>query len=173
MEAFPLFEKDTDIVIGMHYDPVDFIRKYMLRWLERMELEGTPLPPGSYDVREKVGLLVFICDSSSIYISPLSHSLVSPCNSNEFQQVASLSLGAFNTILQAKNLWKAQLFFFSLELTQGDMAGSSGVVAQFLLMTRQRRQSTSLTFSCCLSSPNLILTQKSLSGGRHGLTQKK
>ena len=68
VKAFPLFEKYTDIVIGMHYDPVDFIRKYMLRWLERMELEGTPLPPGSYDVRQKVGLLVFICDSSSIYV---------------------------------------------------------------------------------------------------------
>ena len=51
MEARPLLEKDADIVIGMHYDPVDFIRKYMLRWLERMELEGILVPPGSYDVR--------------------------------------------------------------------------------------------------------------------------
>jgi len=51
VEARPLLEKDADIVIGMHYDPVDFIRKYMLRWLERMELEGILVPPGSYDVR--------------------------------------------------------------------------------------------------------------------------
>ena len=57
--AHPLFEKDTDIVIGMHYDPVDFISKHMARWLERQELEGKPLPPGSYDLRFKVGLSLF------------------------------------------------------------------------------------------------------------------
>ena len=56
MEARPLYEKDSDIVIGMYYDPVFFIPKSMVRWLERRELEGKPLPPGSYDVRFKVRL---------------------------------------------------------------------------------------------------------------------
>ena len=54
MEAEPVYEKDTDIVIGMYYDPVHFIPKNMARWLECRELEGKPLPPGSYDVRFKV-----------------------------------------------------------------------------------------------------------------------
>ena len=54
VEAMPLYEKDTDIVIGMYYDPVRFIPKNMVRWLERRELEGKPLPPGSYDLRFKV-----------------------------------------------------------------------------------------------------------------------
>ena len=57
--AHPLFEKDTDIVIGIHYDPVDFISKHMARWLERQELEGKPLPPGSYNLRFKVSLSLF------------------------------------------------------------------------------------------------------------------
>ena len=56
VEARPLYEKDTNIVIGMYYDPVLFIPKSMVRWLERRELEGKPLPPGSYDVRFKVRL---------------------------------------------------------------------------------------------------------------------
>ena len=54
MEAMPLYEKDTNIVIGMYYDPVKFIPKNMVRWLERRELEEKPLPPGSYNLRFKV-----------------------------------------------------------------------------------------------------------------------
>ena len=63
MDARPLFEKDTDIVIGLNYDPVDFIRKYMLRWLERMELEGILLPPnyfGPFVIKVNFNLNVFV-----------------------------------------------------------------------------------------------------------------
>ena len=56
----PLFEKDTDIVIGMYYDPVSFISKHMARWLERREMEGKPLAPGSYILRFKVRELIEI-----------------------------------------------------------------------------------------------------------------
>ena len=52
--AQPLYEKDSDIVNGMYYDPVMFIPKNMSRWLERRELEGNPLPPGSYNLVFKV-----------------------------------------------------------------------------------------------------------------------
>ena len=40
MEAKALYEKDTDIVTGMYYDPATLIPKNMERWLERRELEG-------------------------------------------------------------------------------------------------------------------------------------
>ena len=54
VKAHPLYEKDTDIVNGMYYDPVEYIPRHMERWLERMELEGRPLPPGFYKVKFKV-----------------------------------------------------------------------------------------------------------------------
>ena len=56
VEAHPLYEKDSDVVIGMHYDPVAFIIKHMSRFIERRELEGSPLLPGSYNLRFKVSL---------------------------------------------------------------------------------------------------------------------
>ena len=65
--AQPLYEKDTDVVIGMYYDPVTFLPKNMSRWLERRELEGKPLPPGSYDLRFKVS------SRDYLFIAPMAH----------------------------------------------------------------------------------------------------
>ena len=49
--------------------------KYLTRWLEHMELEGTPVPPGSYLSWFKIELLVFSCNSSSIILYILMCSL--------------------------------------------------------------------------------------------------
>ena len=54
VQAHPLYQKDSDIVIGMFYDPLEYIPKHLERWLKRRELEGSPLPPGYYKVRFKV-----------------------------------------------------------------------------------------------------------------------
>ena len=56
-EAQPLYEKNTDIINGMFYDPGDFLPRHMSRWLERRELEGFPLPPGCYKVKFKVRIV--------------------------------------------------------------------------------------------------------------------
>ena len=56
--SIPVQQPGTDIVIGMYYDPVNFVTKHMERWLERRELEGSPLPPGYYRVRFKVYSLI-------------------------------------------------------------------------------------------------------------------
>ena len=69
VEPQPLYEKDTDIVIGMYYDPVTFIPKNMSRWLECKELEGKPLPPGSYDLRFKVSSRV------DVFIVSMDHGM--------------------------------------------------------------------------------------------------
>ena len=39
---------------GVLLDPKDFFPKYMTRFLMRMEKEGNPVPPGSFDVEAKV-----------------------------------------------------------------------------------------------------------------------
>ena len=52
--SIPVHQPGSNVVIGMYYDPVDFVIKHMERWLERRELEGSPLPPGYYRVRFKV-----------------------------------------------------------------------------------------------------------------------
>ena len=54
VQALPLFEKDTEIVTGMYFDPVEYLPRYMERWLERRELEGKPLASGFYKVKFKV-----------------------------------------------------------------------------------------------------------------------
>ena len=51
--AIPMYERERDIVIGMYHDPVEFIPKHMERWLERRELERSPLPPGFYKIKIK------------------------------------------------------------------------------------------------------------------------
>ena len=54
-EPHPLYEDDTGFVNGMYYDPIEFVSKHMARWLERRELENRSTPPGSYNIRLKVG----------------------------------------------------------------------------------------------------------------------
>ena len=49
-----MYERGSDIVIGMYHDPVKFIPKHMERWLERRELEGSPVYPGFYKIKIKV-----------------------------------------------------------------------------------------------------------------------
>ena len=48
------YEEGTDIINGMYFDPAEFLPKYMARWLERKELEGSPLSPGYYNIKFKV-----------------------------------------------------------------------------------------------------------------------
>ena len=54
VEALPLYQDGSGIVIGMYHDPVAFIPNHMARWLEHRELEGSPLPGGFYKVKFKV-----------------------------------------------------------------------------------------------------------------------
>ena len=54
VQALPIYQEDSDIVIGIYHDPVKFIPNHMKRWLNRRELEGSPLPAGFYNVKFKV-----------------------------------------------------------------------------------------------------------------------
>ena len=54
VEAHPVYEGDTDIINGMFFDPAEFLPRHMARWLEKRDLEGSPLPPGCYRVKFKV-----------------------------------------------------------------------------------------------------------------------
>ena len=54
VQAFPLYQPDSDIVVGMYHDPEEFVHKHMARWLMRMDLETRLPPPGLYSVKFKV-----------------------------------------------------------------------------------------------------------------------
>ena len=54
VEAHPVYEGDTDIINSMFFDPAEFLPRHMARWLEKRDLEGSPLPPGCYRVKFKV-----------------------------------------------------------------------------------------------------------------------
>ena len=57
-EPQPLYEDEKGVVNGIYVDPVDLLAKHMSRWLERKDLEGKPLPAGSYNIRLKVGVKI-------------------------------------------------------------------------------------------------------------------
>ena len=56
VNALPLFQSDSDIVVGMYHDPAEFVPKHMARWLKRMDMEESLPLPGLYSVKFKVRL---------------------------------------------------------------------------------------------------------------------
>ena len=48
----PIF--NNNIQCGVVFDPMEFIPKYILRFLKRQEMEGNVIPPGNYEVTMKV-----------------------------------------------------------------------------------------------------------------------
>ena len=53
VEPKKIFQKDG-VQSGICYDPVDFIPKYLERYLKRRVLDKSPLPPGNYNILFKV-----------------------------------------------------------------------------------------------------------------------
>ena len=54
VNALPLFQLDSDVVVGMYHDPTEFVPKHMARWLKLMDMEGRLPSPGLYSVKFKV-----------------------------------------------------------------------------------------------------------------------
>ena len=54
VNALPLFQPDSDVVVGMYHYPTEFVPKYMARWLNCMDMEGSLPSPGFYTVKFKV-----------------------------------------------------------------------------------------------------------------------
>ena len=81
VQALPLFEKATEIVTGMYFDPVEYLPRYMEHWLERRELEGSPLATGFYKVKFKVikGDSWTIKQTTVYFCLLFQYSLVSVC----------------------------------------------------------------------------------------------
>ena len=60
VQGLPLYQQESDTVIGMYHDPAEFIPNHMARWLKRLDMEGTLPPAGFYAVKFKVSLALFL-----------------------------------------------------------------------------------------------------------------
>ena len=64
----PVFKRENgeSVQVGVIHDPMIFIPKYVTRWMEAQEMQGTILPAGTYKLQFKVGWLKYPTNSASM-----------------------------------------------------------------------------------------------------------